>query len=163
MKKFIVLTAIICASIAVACSQQQDPPAPPMAGLPDLSIPVGPVPGPQKTTALPKDPYIGDPVATQEGRQLFVWFNCAGCHGTHGGGGMAPSLRDQVWLFGDDDAHIFASIAQGRGSGMPAWGTKIPEEQIWKIVAYIKSMRTKEEPDPPLTPPEPSVRTVRRK
>jgi cytochrome c oxidase cbb3-type subunit 3 len=46
---------------------------------------------------------------------------------------------------------------------MPAWGTKIPEEQIWKLVAYIKSMRTKEEPDPPLTPPKPSVRTVRRK
>ena len=163
MKNIMMLAAIILASIVLACNQQQDPPAPPMSGLPDLDIPVGPPPGPHKALNLPTDPYIGDPVATQEGRQLFVEYNCAGCHGTHGGGGMAPSLRDRIWIYGDDDAHIFASIAQGRGSGMPAWGTKLPEEQIWKIVAYIKSLRTKEEPDPPIVPPKPLVRTVRRK
>jgi cytochrome c oxidase cbb3-type subunit 3 len=71
---------------------------------------------------------------------------------------MAPSLRDPVWLYGDSDAHIFASIAEGRGKGMPAWGTKIPEDQIWKLVAYIKSLRTPEEPDAPNVPPEPEVK-----
>ena len=139
MKKFIVLTAIICASIAVACSQQQDPPAPPMAGLPDLSIPVGPVPGPQKTTALPKDPYIGDPVATQEGRQLFVWFNCAGCH-SNGGGGMGPPLMDDEWLYGSLPNQIFASIAEGRANGMPSWKYKPTNDQIWQLVAYVRSL-----------------------
>jgi mono/diheme cytochrome c family protein len=65
---------------------------------------------------------------------------------------MGPSLRDKVWLYGDRDDQIFDSIAQGRGQGMPAWGSKIPETQIWELVAYIKSMRTPQEPDPPVEP-----------
>jgi cytochrome c oxidase cbb3-type subunit 3 len=95
------------------------------------------------------NPYAQNQVALQEGRRLFVWYNCAGCHGGHAGGGMGPSLRDQVWIYGDSDAHVFSSIAQGRAHGMPAWGTKLPEEQIWKLVAYVKSLRTPLEPDPP--------------
>jgi hypothetical protein len=35
---------------------------------------------------------------------------------------------------------------------MPAWGTRIPEEQIWQLVTYIKTMRTPQEPDPPNEP-----------
>jgi hypothetical protein len=35
---------------------------------------------------------------------------------------------------------------------MPAWGTKIPEQQIWELVAYIKTMGTPQEPDPPVEP-----------
>ena len=107
---------------------------------------------------LPTNPYNGNAIARVEGRRLFVWYNCYGCHGGHGGGGIGPSLRDPIWLYGGDDAHIFASIAQGRGHGMPAWGTKIPQDQIWKLVAYIKSMRTPEEPDPPMVPAVPEVK-----
>ena len=55
---------------------------------------------------------------------------------------MGPSLRDETWIYGNQDSQIFDSIAQGRSKGMPAWGTKIPEDQIWQLVAYIKSMRT---------------------
>jgi cytochrome c oxidase cbb3-type subunit 3 len=62
---------------------------------------------------------------------------------------MGPSLRDPVWIYGASDAHVFSSIAEGRARGMPAWGTKLPEEQIWKLVAYVKSLRTPLEPDPP--------------
>jgi cytochrome c oxidase cbb3-type subunit 3 len=32
---------------------------------------------------------------------------------------------------------------------MPAWGTKLTEDQVWKLVAYIKSLRTPAEPNPP--------------
>ena len=66
---------------------------------------------------------------------------------------MGPSLRDPDWIYGSSDAEVFASIAEGRAHGMPAWGTKIPQEQIWKLVAYIKSMNSPQEPDPP--PPFP--------
>jgi cytochrome c oxidase cbb3-type subunit 3 len=62
---------------------------------------------------------------------------------------MGPSLRDAVWIYGSSDAHIFSSIAQGRANGMPSWGNEIPQEEIWKIVAYVKSMRTPAEPEPP--------------
>lgn len=114
---------------------------------------VGPIPGGQGVPPGATDPYIGKPVALQEGRQLFNWFNCSGCHGGHGGGGMGPSLRDSIWLYGSRDDQIYDSIAEGRSKGMPAWGTKIPQKQIWELVAYIKSMRTSAEPDPPVVPP----------
>lgn len=74
---------------------------------------------------------------------------------------MGPTLRDKgMFNYGTDPAHIFASISEGRGKGMPAWGTKIPEDQIWKLVTYVESMRTPQEPDPPEVPPEPKARTV---
>jgi cytochrome c oxidase cbb3-type subunit 3 len=78
---------------------------------------------------------------------------------------MGPSLRDNVWLYGNRDDQIFSSIAQGRSNGMPSWGSRIPEDQIWQIVAYIKSMRTPQEPDPPVEPadeqvPNPADNTV---
>jgi cytochrome c oxidase cbb3-type subunit 3 len=65
---------------------------------------------------------------------------------------MGPSLRDTTWLYGNSDAQIYDSITEGRSNGMPAWGSKIPQDQIWQLVAYIKSMRTPEEPDPPTEP-----------
>jgi cytochrome c oxidase cbb3-type subunit 3 len=65
---------------------------------------------------------------------------------------MGPSLRDPVWIYGNRDDQIFDTISHGRSKGMPAWGTKIPQDQIWQLVAYIKSMGTPLEPDPPVEP-----------
>jgi cytochrome c oxidase cbb3-type subunit 3 len=110
---------------------------------------VGPTPGPDRPMPEVTNPYAGNPAALAEGRRLFGWYNCAGCHGDHAGGGMGPSLRDSTWIYGNGDRHIFASIAEGRANGMPAWGTKLPSEQIWKLVAYIRSLRTPDEPSPP--------------
>ena len=155
----VVLTSLM-ALCAIGCKQQPLAAAPTGAP-PGVRIPVGPIPGPgNNLTSLPTNPFAGNQVALVEGRRLFIWYNCYGCHGGHGGGGMGPSLRDPVWLYGGDPAHIYASISEGRGKGMPAWGTKIPEEQIWKIVAYIGSLRTPNEPDPPLVPPEPLSKTA---
>jgi cytochrome c oxidase cbb3-type subunit 3 len=111
---------------------------------------IGPTPGRgTDTLADPKNPYAGNAVAIREGRRLFNWYNCAGCHGDHGGGGMGPSLRDSTWVYGGTDARIYRSIADGRTKGMPGWGNMLPEEQIWKLVAYIKTLRTSKEPDKP--------------
>lgn len=117
----------------------------------------GPIPGGVQMVRYRTNPYSKDPVAQQNGRRLFDWYNCSGCHGGHAGGGMGPSLRDPVWLYGNRDDQIFDSIAHGRSNGMPAWGTKIPEAQIWELVAYIKTMGTPQEPDPPV---EPAAETV---
>ena len=109
---------------------------------------IGPQPGPDRALAPAVNPYHGNRLVLAEGRRLFNWYNCAGCHGDHGGGGMGPSLRDSSWYYGGDEASVFASITEGRQHGMPAWGSKLPRDQIWKIVTYIKSMRTPDEPDP---------------
>ena len=65
---------------------------------------------------------------------------------------MGPSLRRPDFLYGRRADQIFDSVAQGRSNGMPAWGTRIPEQQIWQLVAYIQSLRTPQEPDPPNEP-----------
>ena len=116
---------------------------------PPMRTPVGPVPGPDNNPARPNNPYTNNRQAMGEGRQLFVRFNCSGCHGSHAGGGMGPSLRDVDWMYGATVAEIFSSIAEGRAHGMPAWGTKLNEDQVWKLVAYIKTLRTSSEIQPP--------------
>lgn len=110
---------------------------------------IGPQPGPDRPLPRIENPYAGQPNAPVEGRRLFRWFNCEGCHGGHAGGGMGPSLRDAYWIYGYEDQDIYNSIAEGRARGMPAWGTKLPEEQIWKLVSYVTSLGTDSEPNPP--------------
>jgi cytochrome c oxidase cbb3-type subunit 3 len=113
---------------------------------------VGPIPGqpsPPPDHEPVVNPFAEDLKALGEGRRFFTQYNCAGCHGDHGGGGMGPSLRDEVWLYGNNHAQIANSIAEGRAYGMPAWGTRLTEAQIWQIAAYLKSMRTPNEPDKP--------------
>jgi cytochrome c oxidase cbb3-type subunit 3 len=136
--------------VGAGCNSSQGPVAKGAAA--PLPTTVGPVPGGVSPAVVRTNPYSTDPVAIQNGRRLFDWYNCSGCHGGHAGGGMGPSLRDKVWLYGDRDDQIFDSIAEGRSKGMPAWGRKIPEDQIWQLVAYIKSMRTLQEADPPTEP-----------
>jgi cytochrome c oxidase cbb3-type subunit 3 len=60
---------------------------------------------------------------------------------------MGPSLRDSVWRYGSSDTQLFATISEGRPVGMPAWGGRIPEDQIWQLISYIRSLRTPQEPD----------------
>ena len=84
-------------------------------------------------------PYDDNAYAVNQGKRLFQWYNCNGCHG-NGGGGMGPPLMDAGWRYGGDPASIFATITQGRPEGMPSFGGHIPEDQAWQIVAYVQSM-----------------------
>lgn len=93
------------------------------------------------------NPYTGDPAAIAEGRRLFVAYNCSGCHGGRAGGGMGPSLRDSAWTYGSSDTQLLGDIVEGRSAGMPAWGKVIPENQMWQIIAYLRTLRTDREPD----------------
>jgi cytochrome c oxidase cbb3-type subunit 3 len=64
---------------------------------------------------------------------------------------MGPSLRDSDWIYGNEDAQIFSSIIEGRAHGMPSWQSRITADQGWKLVAYIKTLRTRNEPQAPPT------------
>ena len=109
-----------------------------------------------------RNPYAGDPSAIATGRQLFVGMNCAGCHSGYGGGAIGPSLRDSLWLYGSDDAQIFSTIAEGRPNGMPAWGGRLPDDVIWRLVAYVKALGTPAEPQKPPTSSQTKVRQAPR-
>jgi cytochrome c oxidase cbb3-type subunit III len=77
--------------------------------------------------------------AMSQGKNLFRWYNCTGCH-ANGGGGMGPALMDDRWRYGNNPEDIYASIMDGRPNGMPAFRGKINEDQVWQLVAYVRSM-----------------------
>ncbi len=74
------------------------------------------------------------------GRRDFIQFNCVGCHAPNGGGGMGPSLSDSKWIYGSEPANIYLSIVHGRPNGMPAWSAMLPDDIVWELVAYIRSI-----------------------
>jgi cytochrome c oxidase cbb3-type subunit 3 len=83
--------------------------------------------------------YEGNAFQVAQGKRLFQWFNCSGCH-SHGGGGMGPPLMDDEWRYGCSLLQIHRTIRDGRPNGMPAFVTRIPDEQIWQLAAYVRSM-----------------------
>jgi len=83
--------------------------------------------------------YENNAYNLSEGKRLYQWFNCVGCH-AHGGGDSGPPLMDSQWRYGGGIEQIYATIQQGRPNGMPAFGGKIPEQQIWQIAGYVRSM-----------------------
>lgn len=150
------LSLVLLACIAlIACeseSMSNERRASAAMSAPPENVPVGPIPGvgsERRALDALQNPLAGEAGAVQDGRRLFVAMNCSGCHGGRAGGGMGPSLRDEEWIYGNDDARIFDSIAAGRANGMPAWGTRLPSQEIWKLVSYIQSLRTDREPQAP--------------
>jgi mono/diheme cytochrome c family protein len=91
-----------------------------------------------------RNPYEGDKRAIATGAQLFVGYNCLDCHGADGSGAMGPSFQDGRWHFGGTPGAVFESIYQGRPDGMPAWGGRISNDQIWMLTAYVRSLSSKD-------------------
>ena len=96
-------------------------------------------PGPFATNPPVKNEYEENAHALSEGKRLFNSFNCVGCH-SNGGGGMGPPLMDDTWLYGYNPEQVYATITQGRPNGMPSFGGKIPEYQVWQLAAYVRSL-----------------------
>jgi cytochrome c oxidase cbb3-type subunit III len=100
-------------------------------------------PGGSQPPPVVLNPSHGTAYDISEGRRLFDWYNCSGCH-ANGGGGMGPPLIKQNWIYGGEPPNLFNTIVKGRPNGMPTWGGRIPEYQVWQIVAYIRSLNQEE-------------------
>jgi cytochrome c oxidase cbb3-type subunit 3 len=138
------LAASLVAILLVSCGDRGDSaPEPPATWLAEPLAAVRTsalAAGSQKAVPAIENPYTDDPGALAQGRQLFDGFNCAGCHGSAGGGGMGPPLADDDWIYGGSDAQIYATIIQGRPNGMPSFGQVLTGEAVWKLAAYVKSL-----------------------
>lgn len=101
------------------------------------------------------NPYAGKTDAIAQGKDLFGSKSCSGCHGAGGGGGMGPPVINDTWIYGSDDATLFQLIKVGstafRAQGherkgqegvvgdMPAMGGVASDDEIWKMIAFIRS------------------------
>jgi cytochrome c oxidase cbb3-type subunit 3 len=83
--------------------------------------------------------YYDNAEAVNTGKRLFSQYNCSGCHSS-GGGGMGPDLMDDVWIYGGRLEQIHQTLVEGRPNGMPSWGGKVPDEQLWQLSAYVRSL-----------------------
>jgi cytochrome c oxidase cbb3-type subunit 3 len=97
------------------------------------------VPGPPLPEVVTRTPYLDNAYAVSEGKSLYLQMNCVGCH-FHGGGGIGPPLMDDRWIYGAEPENIYQSIQEGRPNGMPAWGSRLSADQMWKLTAYVMSM-----------------------
>ena len=99
--------------------------------------------------AQQRNPLAGNPAAAKAGAFEFR-INCALCHGLGArGGGRGPDLTHAHKRHGDSDADMFHNISTGiPGTAMPANGTNgqgvgMTDEEIWQIVAYLRSVQVK--------------------
>jgi len=93
-----------------------------------------------------KNPY-GTEMAS-EGDNLFQ-TNCQMCHGAqgHGDGPAGASLEPRPKnlaafqkTVGDD--YLFWRVSEGKpGTSMVAWKGILTEDQIWKIVSFIRTLK----------------------
>jgi mono/diheme cytochrome c family protein len=119
-----------------------------------------------------KSPYPDFASVADEGHKKFMGAGCNGCHGGTGGGGMGPPLTNPVWVYGSDDDTLFRLISLGsdelkkegynrKGSEsvvgpMPPMGTvfKSPDD-IWKVIAWIRSVNPSSATSASTAPPSP--------
>jgi mono/diheme cytochrome c family protein len=112
-----------------------------------VAVTAGRASGPDAAAANAADPVpalMKSPADVDRGRALFVGTCGAYCHHmTPGPGDDAPYLFDCDWLHGGSDAAVFHTITTGvPNTRMVAFGGAIPDQDIWRIVAYLKSAST---------------------
>ncbi|WP_246186614.1 c-type cytochrome [Methylacidimicrobium tartarophylax] len=103
-----------------------------------------------------KNPYTDNPQAIAEGRKLWFSRSCNGCHGGMGGGGMCPPVINDTWVYGSEDKTLFELVKYGsvelqkKGytrigrenvvAPMPPFGSILTDDEIWKVLAYVRSI-----------------------
>jgi mono/diheme cytochrome c family protein len=100
-----------------------------------------------------KNPVASTPASITAGAAAYKKY-CAFCHGVTGKGdgplapkGSTPSdLTDAKWDHGATDGDIFTLIQNGVGgdSKMVAFKGKIPDQDMWHIVNFVRSLGPKD-------------------
>ena len=85
------------------------------------------------------NPYIANAGAIRVGGALYG-ARCATCHGADAKGIEAPDLT-RLWATGVEDYRVFQTVREGvSGSIMPS--STAPDNELWAIVAYLRSIST---------------------
>lgn len=54
---------------------------------------------------------------------------------------------DPKWFYGSQPQQIYTSIVEGRPNGMPSFRGRIPDFQVWELVAYVRSLSGQASPN----------------
>lgn len=138
------IAAVMIAAMAtiVACGEPDVPPALPQVGSTPTVRTSDLRAGGATTDSAVRNPYADDPRALRDGKARYMAMNCNACHGEYGGGAIGPPLSDDAWVYGGAAENIVQSIIQGRPNGMPSYGGKLPESEMWQIALYVQSLAT---------------------
>jgi mono/diheme cytochrome c family protein len=103
------------------------------------------------------NPFEGNAQAIEEGRELAS-RKCVFCHGGGLRGAKGPDLTDDKWRWGGSNAALFAMIAGGRpGTQMGGFASSMTGEEIWKVIAYIRSQNRGGAGKEPAAAPSPAA------
>lgn len=95
-----------------------------------------------------QNPFAGNATEADAGRGLFR-IMCGPCHGIKAQGGRGPDLTLGVYNAGNEDRDLFRVIAGGvSGTEMPSYGARIGDENVWRLVTYIRSVTNRRERPP---------------
>lgn len=84
-------------------------------------------------------PFVSNAYNLSQGKRLYEWFNCRGCH-ADGGGNSGPAFLDGWWRYGPDIVSLVSSIRDGRPHGMPSYRDRMTTDQIWQLAGYVQTI-----------------------
>jgi cytochrome c-L len=89
-----------------------------------------------------ESPYVGDAAATEAGQKVYDRL-CQACHLKDGTGRIGASLVDDQWRHARDriDVGMFEIIYAGGAGAMQAFGNRLTQDEILKVIAYIHKLR----------------------
>jgi cytochrome c(L) len=95
----------------------------------------------QQFRASRSNPYRGDARATGDGEALYQKW-CQACHLPDGAGRIGPSLVDNEHRLprANTDVGTFEIIYAGATGAMQAFGDRISQDEILRIMAYIETL-----------------------
>lgn len=137
--RLLLTTLVVCSTLACDREERRFRSAPPSA-IPGGELRVGALRAGPPSPDVDGSVYEDNRWAIAQGQRLYSWFNCTGCHSAGGGGAIGPPLRDSEWIYGSAPENVFATIVEGRPEGMPSFGGLIATDDVWKLVAFVRSM-----------------------
>jgi len=89
--------------------------------------------------------YAGDGKVLAEGKQLYLSW-CQGCHLPDGTGRIGPSLVGDSFTYDrvSSDVGMFEVIYGGAAGAMQPFSKRISQDQMLKIIAYVRSLKKKD-------------------
>ena len=142
----VLLLGALCGTIGAAPAGQQQQ-TPPPAG----------------STPAAGQPPPGGARGGGRGNAMASLFatTCAPCHGTDLAGGRAPTLFSERLLASNDDDSLAAKIRDGvPNTAMVPFKSTLDEQQIWQLVAYIRTTAVNLK-DKPVFVPDPNNQVIK--